>query len=415
MATRTSPIVPLVPLVPLVIVVLAAACDDDPVTRQSLIEHRSPRPDVLGDALAAEVADSTSAPDTTVPPDTSPPDTSVPDTVAPDTQTPDTTVVDTLVATETTGDTSGPIGPDNINDDWIGGACAGPSDCPFANGMCLTSGDGWPGGTCSQACTRFCPDQAGAVTTFCVDGADLGESGGLCVSKCDFGKSPTGCRAGYACVAETRFNEPSVMSYVCLPGEGELEVSSCIQELIARGMGFELASNPMDEPAGAEPGDVCDVLDPIYLAPVIDGVTFHPSDFGNEPRRMFMQCPVALALWDTVQLAKQKGVTDIVHYGTYNCRYIAGTTTMSQHAFANAIDLAGFQTTSGARYTVLGDWDDCDPTPEAAGGKLLYELAHAMHAGHVWNIILTPEYNAAHADHFHVDLTEGSDYLSDCP
>jgi hypothetical protein len=32
-------------------------------------------------------------------------------------------------------------------------------------------------------------------------------------------------------------------------------------------------------------------------------------------------------------------------------------------------------------------------------------------ADQVWNIALTPNYNAAHRDHFHVDLTAGSDFI----
>ncbi|MCC6621327.1 MAG: extensin family protein [Deltaproteobacteria bacterium] len=394
-------------------VMTLAACDDDPRSTNSLVQHRSPLPDVVADALAdvADAEDTQSIrPDTTTPPT----DATLTDSqVAGDTGSPDT-----WVAPDTsTPDTSGPnvpTGPANINDDWIGGACAGAGDCPYEGGTCLTSGDGWPGGLCSEACTRFCPDQAGAATTFCIDGGEVGESGGVCVMKCDFGESPTGCRDGYACVAQRRFNEPAVMAYVCLPGEGELEVSSCIEELIAKGIGFELASNPMDTPDGGDPGDVCDVLDPIYVDPIIDGVRIRPMDFDNEPRRMLVQCPVALALWETVQLAKARGVTDIVHYGTYNCRYISGTSTLSQHAYANAIDLAGFKTASGAEYTVLGDWDKCDATPEAPGGQLLYGLAHEMHDDAIWNEILTPEYNAAHADHLHVDLTEGAYFLSDC-
>ncbi len=29
----------------------------------------------------------------------------------------------------------------------------------------------------------------------------------------------------------------------------------------------------------------------------------------------------------------------------------------------------------------------------------------------IWNVILTPNYNAAHDNYFHVDLTPGSDYI----
>jgi len=334
------------------------------------------------------------------------------DTVA-DTTTPDTSVADTLVMDTTAPDTTvTDPGPLDINTNFIGGACRGDADCAFASGACLTDGDGWPNGTCTEPCTRTCPDKAGLVTTFCIDGGDFDETGGICVQKCDFSASSTGCRQGYHCVSETRFNEPQTLSYVCVPGQGELEVSGCIQELIAKGIGFELASNPMDIPENAQPGQVCDVLDPIRVNPVIDGVEFRASDFDGSLNKLFVQCPVALALWDTVQLAKQYGITKIVHYGTYNCRAIAGSTTLSQHAFANAIDLAGFETSDGKQWTILHDWDHCDPDTEA--GEFLYWLGVQLHAQHVWNIILDPEYNADHEDHYHVDLTPNADFFATC-
>jgi hypothetical protein len=113
------------------------------------------------------------------------------------------------------------------------------------------------------------------------------------------------------------------------------------------------------------------------------------------------------------ELAKTRGISDFVHYGTYNCRYISGTTTLSEHAYANGIDIAGIQLLNGTRYTVLDDWEDGDATPDTAGGELLYWLAHEMHDRRIWNIILTPEYNAAHDNHFHCDLTPGSWFLSE--
>ena len=122
---------------------------------------------------------------------------------------------------------------------------------------------------------------------------------------------------------------------------------------------------------------------------------------------------MALALYDMAELAKTRGITDFVHYGTYNCRVIAGTTTLSEHSYANAIDIAGIQTANGQRYTLLSDWEDGDTTPDTVGGELLFWLAHTMHDLHIWNVILTPEYNAAHDNHFHIDLTPGSWFLSE--
>ena len=146
---------------------------------------------------------------------------------------------------------------------------------------------------------------------------------------------------------------------------------------------------------------------------IINGVNFRPSNFTNAPAAMYVQCGVALKLWDMAELGKARGITDYVHYGTYNCRTISGTQTLSQHAYANAIDIAGVQTAGGQRYTVLQHWEDGVANPTTPGGQLLHWLAHTMYDEQTWNIILTPEYNAAHDDHFHVDLTPGSWFLSE--
>jgi hypothetical protein len=168
----------------------------------------------------------------------------------------------------------------------------------------------------------------------------------------------------------------------------------------------------MSNPDG-HPDKVCDVFEPVRVSGTINGVNFRPSSFTSPPSDMYVQCGVALALWEMAELAKTRNITDFVHYGTYNCRFISGTTTLSEHAFANAIDIAGISTSSGENYTLLDHWEDGDTTPETPGGQLLYWLAQEMHTKKIWNIILTPEYNAAHDNHFHVDLTPGSHYLSE--
>ncbi len=108
-------------------------------------------------------------------------------------------------------------GPAVLNPGWIGGPCASDADCNFANGRCLTAAQGYPGGLCTQDCTRFCPDQAGPqnAVTFCMEATSA-----QCVARCDYTLSPTGCRQGYVCLPEKRYNEPSVVRDVCVPRSG---------------------------------------------------------------------------------------------------------------------------------------------------------------------------------------------------
>lgn len=306
----------------------------------------------------------------------------------------------------------GPVAPSDINTGWVGGPCASHADCPYDGGFCLFDEDGFPEGMCALDCSQFCPDQDGAVTTFCVSPAQLGASAGegLCTTRCDYGQSPTGCRRGYQCNVASRYGDADTEIYACVPGEdAPFELGSCHQELVDRGVAFSPAVNPNDSPEGM-PNVICEIEEPIYVSPHLGGVAFHPSSLDNEPTPIFTRCRHALAMLDTAEVLAEEGVDALVHYGVYSCRTIAGTSTLSEHASANAIDIAGLRK-NGNYWTVLSDWEMGQPSPVTPAGQLLRSFVDTLHDEVIYNIILTPEYNAAHEDHFHCDLTEGAHFL----
>jgi hypothetical protein len=301
----------------------------------------------------------------------------------------------------------------DINDGFIGGPCDADADCAYAGGRCLTDADGFPGGMCTEDCDLYCPDMPGAAGTFCIDPADVGLGGaaGLCAMRCDYGLSPTGCRDGYQCVALPRHDEPQTVVYACIPGDDmPFALSACHEELISRGVSWTPGVDPLESPPGY-PGLICTVEDPVWLDPVIDGVSWRPNDPGADPTALFVSCPLALSLESTSALLAADGVTDAVHFGTYNCRTIAGTDTLSQHGLANAIDVAGLVQADGTYWTVLDDWEMNAPMPTTPAGVFLRDFVEALFDMFVFNIILTPDYNAAHYNHFHCDLTPGEHFL----
>jgi hypothetical protein len=89
-------------------------------------------------------------------------------------------------------------------------------------------------------------------------------------------------------------------------------------------------------------------------------------------------------------------VARTLHYGAYSCRQIRGGGRMSEHAKANAIDISGFVLEDGQRIDVA-NWGD-----EGLQDAFLRDVA-AGSCG-LFNVILGPEDNAAHADHFHFDM-----------
>lgn len=88
----------------------------------------------------------------------------------------------------------------------------------------------------------------------------------------------------------------------------------------------------------------------------------------------------------------------IEHLGAYSCRRLYGRAEgrWSEHATGNAIDISAFVLEDGRRISVFGDWSD--GTPEAA---FLHRVRDE--GCQLFGTVLSPDYNAAHRDHLHID------------
>ena len=117
------------------------------------------------------------------------------------------------------------------------------------------------------------------------------------------------------------------------------------------------------------------------------------------------RCAIAarLFMWENnvVQPAARKyfnePVTEILHFGSYSCRNIRGSSATSEHATANAFDIAGFRFRSGKLITIRQQWQGRQPPAE-----FLKEVRDG--ACDYFNLVLSPDYNADHHDHLHVDM-----------
>ena len=131
-----------------------------------------------------------------------------------------------------------------------------------------------------------------------------------------------------------------------------------------------------------------------------------------------LSCPLALSffMWEhhALQPAAQKHfgerVASLQHLGSYACRNInkgergapagsGSTGARSQHATADALDVAGITLQSGKRLSVLKDWHG-----QGTDAQMLAD-AHDG-ACRFFTGVLGPDYNAVHSDHFHLE-TDG--------
>ena len=93
-------------------------------------------------------------------------------------------------------------------------------------------------------------------------------------------------------------------------------------------------------------------------------------------------------------------VVQIDTMGSYSCRAMNGQAGghISEHAFGNALDVAGFRLADGRRITVVHDWTQGDDQSQA--------FLRDVHAGacNTFTTVLGPGYNIFHYNHIHVDL-----------
>lgn len=118
-------------------------------------------------------------------------------------------------------------------------------------------------------------------------------------------------------------------------------------------------------------------------------------------------CPVAVAfalferhgLQPAAQRVFGQPVVQVDHLGSYACRnmYNRAEGRRSQHASANALDIAGFRLKDGQRIELQKDWNGEGPKAQ---------FLRQVHAGacESFNTVLGPDYNAAHHNHFHLDV-----------
>jgi hypothetical protein len=166
----------------------------------------------------------------------------------------------------------------------------------------------------------------------------------------------------------------------------------CLNDLKSKSVRF--AALPNQSFAGG-----CRTIDTIKL-----------MDFGTPTTNLgAMTCPLAANFTAWAQnavrpAAKQYLGSDVVRIetmGTYSCRNINGgrSDKLSQHAFGNAIDISAFVLRDGRRVSVLNGW---------RGPKSEQEFLRRLHqsACKRFGTVLGPDYNNAHANHFHFDMAQ---------
>lgn len=195
---------------------------------------------------------------------------------------------------------------------------------------------------------------------------------------------------------------------------GEMDRETCEAELGRRGVPF----TPVDEARG--------VLAPVRLAGPLHGVTFRTglaaSQRASSPWEI-VDCRLALALDDFAAQLEAHEVVTVVHLSIYrppSSRWPEGKLA-SRHPGGLAIDAATFVKKDGTTLEVQRDFHGhigaktCGPgtgphpaTPEATElRRILCDAADAR----LFNVMLSPDYNWPHRNHFHLEVTAGAKWF----
>lgn len=180
------------------------------------------------------------------------------------------------------------------------------------------------------------------------------------------------------------------------------EENSCIASGVLAHTKFVQSRSALGGPS------VCGTERPFELAAVDDGrVTIKPT--------AMLRCPMIpqVERWirETMQPAARyylgSELVEVSIAGSYSCRpmnHVSGAK-LSEHGYANALDVSGFRLADGRKITVKGGW---------RGSESEQAYLRAVHRGACrwFTTVLGPNHDRAHHDHFHVDLARhGKDGL----
>lgn len=157
---------------------------------------------------------------------------------------------------------------------------------------------------------------------------------------------------------------------------------------------------------------------PIRLQGPVRGVFFEQLD--RDKTFAVLDCRLALALLDWAPTLRRAKVRRVFHYSMYRPgARVGGSGAVSGHAHGMAIDAAKFELDSGVVLDVLHDWEERkrgqSPCPvrrdESGGSRLMRRVTCEAVDKALFQVILTPHYDKAHANHLHLERKLDVDWM----
>jgi hypothetical protein len=166
----------------------------------------------------------------------------------------------------------------------------------------------------------------------------------------------------------------------------------CFAELDARHISYQHASRP-----GIALG--------VEIKGLLGGIAFSSDD-----QRLVIDCSLAVSLDEAARYLRALGFDKATFSSAYSVRNVRGTNHPSKHSYGLAIDVHTFSGPDVGTLRVdrdyeqgLGDEVDCVGEPLTQGGALLKVLQCQLVRSGLFHLVLSPDYDDAHHDHFHLE------------
>jgi len=208
-------------------------------------------------------------------------------------------------------------------------------------------------------------------------------------------------------------DEPSQSSFAASTYAG-LPRGECESELERRSIAFRSVT----EARG--------VIAPVRLDGPLFGIAFHsmlPASSRSQSPYEIYDCRLVLALDDWARILAKYNITEVVHYSVYRpppaSQVLRGPG--KRHSGALAIDVGWFRTADGERISVEKDFHGRIGAKPCAAASLsattrpvallLRQVVCEAAASRLFHVLLTPDYNRPHRNHFHLEVAAGARWV----
>ena len=170
-------------------------------------------------------------------------------------------------------------------------------------------------------------------------------------------------------------------------------MGECTAQLDARGIAWRKASRP-------------GIAHPVEITGALGGVQLTSSD-----QPLVIDCSLAVSLDEAGHYVHGLGIEKATFSSAYSRRNVRGTNHPSKHSYGLAIDIHTFTGPDLGTLRVdkdfeqgLGDDVNCLGTPLTQGGAVLKVLQCQLVRSGLFYLVLSPDYDDAHHDHFHLEV-----------